>query len=107
MITPPAIDMRATLPTTPSASGCHVVVPALSGGGAWGTALAIHAAKMGHATLLWAREPEVVASVNGPSRENTMYLKVLWRQRGVRKLPVSEWPETGSGSTATLWSVVG
>ena len=46
-----------------------------AGGGAWGTALAIHAAKMGHATLLWAREPEVVASVNGATHENTTYLK--------------------------------
>ena len=51
---------------------CHL----LAGGGAWGTALAIHAAKMGHKTLLWAREPEVVASVNGPTRENTTFLKV-------------------------------
>jgi len=31
---------------------------------------------MGHNTLLWAREPEVVASVNGPTRENTTFLKV-------------------------------
>ena len=47
-----------------------------TGGGAWGTALAIHCARMGHRTLLWAREPEVVASVNGPARENTTFLKV-------------------------------
>jgi glycerol-3-phosphate dehydrogenase (NAD(P)+) len=34
------------------------------GGGAWGTALAQVAAAGGRETLLWAREPEVVASIN-------------------------------------------
>lgn len=34
------------------------------GAGAWGTALAFHAARMGHDTLIWAREPEVVADIN-------------------------------------------
>ena len=47
------------------------------GGGAWGTALARHCAHMRHDTLLWAREPEVVAGVNNPAvKENTTYLKV-------------------------------
>ena len=32
------------------------------GAGAWGTALAQVAAARGHETLLWAREPEVVAA---------------------------------------------
>eukprot|EP00201_Polytomella_parva_P000348 CAMPEP_0175085948 /NCGR_PEP_ID=MMETSP0052_2-20121109/28962_1 /TAXON_ID=51329 ORGANISM="Polytomella parva, Strain SAG 63-3" /NCGR_SAMPLE_ID=MMETSP0052_2 /ASSEMBLY_ACC=CAM_ASM_000194 /LENGTH=367 /DNA_ID=CAMNT_0016358047 /DNA_START=229 /DNA_END=1332 /DNA_ORIENTATION=+ len=45
------------------------------GGGAWGTALAIHCARMGHPTYLWAREKDVVDSVNGPSRENSKFLK--------------------------------
>ena len=31
---------------------------------------------MGHHTLLWAREQEVVADVNGPDRENKTFLKV-------------------------------
>ncbi|KAF6266827.1 NAD-dependent glycerol-3-phosphate dehydrogenase [Scenedesmus sp. NREL 46B-D3] len=44
------------------------------GGGAWGTALAVHCASMGHQVLLWALEPEVVAGINGPARENTLYL---------------------------------
>lgn len=48
------------------------------GGGAWGTALARHCAHMRHDTLLWAREPEVVAGVNDPAvKENATYLKVL------------------------------
>jgi glycerol-3-phosphate dehydrogenase len=46
-----------------------------TGGGAWGTALAAHAARMGHNTVLWAREPDVVASIN-EQHENTAFLKV-------------------------------
>lgn len=42
------------------------------GGGAWGTALAQVAAEGGE-TLLWAREPEVVESVNA-DRENRLFL---------------------------------
>jgi glycerol-3-phosphate dehydrogenase (NAD(P)+) len=34
------------------------------GAGAWGTALACVARRAGHDVMLWAREPEVVASVN-------------------------------------------
>lgn len=45
------------------------------GGGAWGTALGIHCARMGHDTLLWALEEEVVLSMNGPQKENCTYLK--------------------------------
>jgi glycerol-3-phosphate dehydrogenase (NAD(P)+) len=43
------------------------------GGGAWGTALAQVAAAGGRDTLLWAREPEVVASIND-AHENTIFL---------------------------------
>ena len=43
------------------------------GGGAWGTALAILAQQAGHATTLWAREPEVVHSVNS-EHLNSMFL---------------------------------
>ncbi|HSQ65559.1 MAG TPA: NAD(P)H-dependent glycerol-3-phosphate dehydrogenase [Polyangiaceae bacterium] len=46
---------------------------AVVGAGAWGTALAIHAARMEHTVRLWAREPEVAASVES-SRENTPFL---------------------------------
>jgi glycerol-3-phosphate dehydrogenase (NAD(P)+) len=42
------------------------------GGGAWGTALAQVAAEGGPA-ILWAREPEVVESVNG-AHENSLFL---------------------------------
>jgi glycerol-3-phosphate dehydrogenase (NAD(P)+) len=43
------------------------------GGGAWGTALAGLAAAGGARTLLWAREPEVVAAINGEHR-NPLFL---------------------------------
>jgi glycerol-3-phosphate dehydrogenase (NAD(P)+) len=43
------------------------------GAGAWGTALAQVAAADGSATLIWAREPEVVASINA-ARENGLFL---------------------------------
>jgi glycerol-3-phosphate dehydrogenase (NAD(P)+) len=44
------------------------------GGGAWGTALAQVAAAGGEEVLLWARESEVVESVNA-RRENEIFLK--------------------------------
>lgn len=47
---------------------------AVIGAGAWGTALAIHAARVGHDVVLWAREPEVVESA-ARERENTLFLK--------------------------------
>lgn len=43
------------------------------GGGAWGTALAQVAADGGE-TLLWAREPEVVESINA-AHENSLFLR--------------------------------
>ena len=43
------------------------------GGGAWGTALAQVAASGGEETLLWAREPEVVESINA-GHENSVFL---------------------------------
>lgn len=44
------------------------------GAGAWGTALAVNAVSAGRDTLLWAREPEVVESINS-IHENTVFLK--------------------------------
>jgi glycerol-3-phosphate dehydrogenase (NAD(P)+) len=43
------------------------------GGGAWGTALAQTLRRAGRATLLWAREPEVVNEINA-SHANTPFL---------------------------------
>jgi glycerol-3-phosphate dehydrogenase (NAD(P)+) len=47
---------------------------AVIGGGAWGTALAAHAARLGHDVRLWAREPEVVRDVN-ELHENRLLLE--------------------------------
>jgi glycerol-3-phosphate dehydrogenase (NAD(P)+) len=46
---------------------------AVVGGGAWGTALANVLGANGHDVSLWAREPDVVASIN-ESRENRRFL---------------------------------
>lgn len=43
------------------------------GGGAWGTALAATAARAGRDTLLWAREDDVVSSINS-NHTNTLFL---------------------------------
>ncbi len=43
------------------------------GGGAWGTALAAHAARAGLPVRMWVREPEVAAAVND-RHENPAYL---------------------------------
>lgn len=43
------------------------------GGGAWGTALAATAARAGRDTLLWAREDDVVSSINA-NHTNTLFL---------------------------------
>ena len=52
------------------------------GGGAWGTALAMHCTRAGHASLIWALEADVVRDINDPAvRENSVYLKagaLLW-----------------------------
>ena len=46
---------------------------AVIGAGAWGTALAIHSARVGHSVRLWAREKEVVDAA-AERRENTPFL---------------------------------
>lgn len=46
---------------------------AVVGAGAWGTAIAAHAARLGHDTHLWVREPEVVASI-ASAGENELFL---------------------------------
>ncbi|HEY6916682.1 MAG TPA: glycerol-3-phosphate dehydrogenase, partial [Allosphingosinicella sp.] len=53
------------------------------GAGAWGTALAQVAAAKGDATLLWARETEVVESVNA-AHENRLFLPGLALNPAIR-----------------------
>jgi glycerol-3-phosphate dehydrogenase (NAD(P)+) len=53
------------------------------GGGAWGTALAQVCARAGLETTLWAREADVIASIN-ISHENTSFLAGIEIDRGIR-----------------------
>src|SRR5262245_63604701 len=46
---------------------------AILGAGSWGTALAIHLARVGHDVRLWARDPELVAEMTA-CRMNPRYL---------------------------------
>ena len=53
------------------------------GGGAWGTALAQVAAAGGEETLIWAREPEVVVSINA-AHENRLFLRGIALSPAIR-----------------------
>jgi glycerol-3-phosphate dehydrogenase (NAD(P)+) len=53
------------------------------GGGAWGTALAQVCARAGRDVVLWAREPDVVASINA-AHENATFLKGVPLEPAIR-----------------------
>ena len=52
------------------------------GAGSWGTALANVLAKNGHDVHIWAREPEVVASIN-EQRVNALFLPTCALSEGL------------------------
>jgi glycerol-3-phosphate dehydrogenase (NAD(P)+) len=56
---------------------------AVVGAGAWGTALAAHAARLDHDVRLWAREPEVARDVNERA-ENRLFLEGLALPKSLR-----------------------
>ncbi|MEL7347241.1 MAG: NAD(P)H-dependent glycerol-3-phosphate dehydrogenase [Pseudomonadota bacterium] len=56
---------------------------AVIGGGAWGTALAVIAARAGRLTRLWARRADVVADIND-NRVNSAYLGDLTMPAGLQ-----------------------
>ncbi len=56
------------------------------GGGAWGTALAQVAARGAEPVILWAREAEVVASING-GHENRLFLPGIALSPSIRATP--------------------
>ncbi len=56
---------------------------AVLGGGAWGTALAATMVRAGNATALWARDAEIVASLN-QYRENPRYLPDIVLEAGIK-----------------------
>lgn len=49
---------------------------AILGAGSWGTALAVHLGRIGHAVRLWARDPRLAADINA-RRVNAVYLPAL------------------------------
>ncbi len=58
-------------------------VVSVMGAGAWGTALAAHAARSSHDVRIWAREPEVASSINERG-ENALFLEGIGLPRSIR-----------------------
>lgn len=58
----------------PHAVPTEAVPVTVVGSGSWGTALAIHAARRGHPTVLWSRRPEQAAAMKA-ERRNPRYLQ--------------------------------
>ena len=56
---------------------------AVLGGGAWGTALAVHLARIGHETTLWARDAAFAADIE-QRRFNPVYLPEIRFPANVR-----------------------
>jgi glycerol-3-phosphate dehydrogenase (NAD(P)+) len=56
---------------------------AIIGSGSWGTALAVHLARVGHEVRLWARDPALAADVQA-RRVNAVYLPGVVLPDGVR-----------------------
>jgi glycerol-3-phosphate dehydrogenase (NAD(P)+) len=56
---------------------------AVVGSGAWGTALAGHAARLGHRVTMWALEPEVVEDINA-RHLNSLYLPEVELPESIR-----------------------
>ncbi len=69
------------------------------GGGAWGTALAQAARGAGCEVMLWAREGEVVAAVNGEHR-NIIFLPNVELDHGIRA--TADMAEAAAGAEALL-----
>ncbi|MEI6669835.1 MAG: NAD(P)H-dependent glycerol-3-phosphate dehydrogenase [Acidobacteriota bacterium] len=55
---------------------------AVLGAGSWGTALAMHAARIGHAVRLWSIEPDVVDEIR-VRRSNAVYLPDITLPAGI------------------------
>ncbi len=69
------------------------------GAGAWGTALALVAARTGKNVVLWAREPEVVASIR-EKKENVPFLPGVTLSGNIR--PTADMTEALKESSAVL-----
>jgi glycerol-3-phosphate dehydrogenase (NAD(P)+) len=72
---------------------------AVIGSGAWGTALACHAAKLGHNVRMWALEPEVVDEINA-KHANSVYLEGVELPETI--LASSDAPEVVGGAELVI-----
>ena len=75
---------------------------AVIGAGAWGTALAIHAARAGHAPRLWVYEPDLLALLR-EARENPWFLPGIRLPEAVR--PVGSLAEAAAEAELVLVAV--
>ncbi len=83
--------------TDAQAGACAVI-----GAGAWGTALADLLARNGHCVQLWAREPDVVASIR-ETQENRRFLAGVRLATPVRA--TGDVPEAVRGAKLVLYAV--
>jgi glycerol-3-phosphate dehydrogenase (NAD(P)+) len=75
---------------------------AVVGAGAWGTALALHAARQGHRVTLWARRQEIADRINA-SRENPDFLPGTRLDGFIRAVCDPE--EAVEGAALVIWAV--
>jgi glycerol-3-phosphate dehydrogenase (NAD(P)+) len=75
---------------------------AIIGAGSWGTALAVVAARAGHAVRLWSRNSDVVSSIN-EQRVNSRYLSSTSIPEGV--VATGEFFEALTGASTVLIAV--
>ena len=75
---------------------------AVLGAGSWGTALAVHLARVGHDVRLWARDPELVAEM-ASTRVNPRYLSDV--RLPDRVTPVSRSQSALQDATVVVFAV--
>ncbi len=75
---------------------------AVVGGGSWGTALAVHAARLGHPVALWVYEADLARRMS-ETRENDVFLPGVRLPEGVR--PVSDQAEALAGAELAISAV--
>ncbi len=70
------------------------------GGGSWGTALAVHLARLGHEVRMWARDPALVETL-AKSNENAAYLPGVRLPENLR--PTAGLAEALEGCAAAIF----
>jgi glycerol-3-phosphate dehydrogenase (NAD(P)+) len=75
---------------------------AVLGAGSWGTALAVHLARVGHDVRLWARDPNTVRDI-GQRRANVVYLPDILLPDGV--VPTAALDEAVAGANLVVCAI--